>query len=218
MGKISERLDRVLSPTGKAMSFIGRMWDYVLVGLYWLIASLPLVTVGAASAALYTVVFRMLNQEDDRILSEFVTAFKDNFRQGTVLWLLQLLLGAFFALDIYFYLLWAAAGQVIGMILLGAFLLATIAYWCATTYLYAYIAKFRCRNMAAVKNSLVLSLRHLPYTLLMILADTVLTVACLATGFLIIALPGAVATLNGWCIKRVFDKYIPKAEAPETEA
>lgn len=216
MSKISERLDRVLNPTGKAMSVFGRIWDYILVGIYWLIASLPLVTAGAASAALYTVVLRMLQGEDERLLTEFVVAFRDNFKQATILWVIQVLFAAFLALDIYFYLLWALAGEVMGMILLAAFILAMVLFFCTTTYLYAYIAKFNCRTMVAIKNSAVLSLRHIPFTLVMLVGDLVMTVGCLVTGFLIIALPGAIAFLNGWLIKRVFDRYIPASR--ETEA
>ncbi len=216
-GKIGDRLNRMFSPTGRLMNLIGRVFDYILVGVFWILGSLPIVTVGASTAALYSMVLRMQRGEDDKLLREFIAAFRENFRQGSLLWLMQLLLGAFLALDIYFYLLWAAAGEIVGMILLAAFLLATVAYCGTFLYVYGYIARFRCAIPGAVRNCFLLSMRHFPYTLLMLASEAAFTVLGFLTGAGLLAIPAATAYVHGLCLERVFQKYIPKREHEELE-
>lgn len=212
---ISEHLNRMLSPTGKAMNLIGRAFDYILVGIFWILASLPILTIGAASAALYSVVLRMRRGEDDKLAREFISAFRENFRQGSLLWLIQVLLGAFLLLDIYFYLLWAAAGELIGTILLAAFLLATVGYLGIFLYLYCYIARFRCTIFGALRSCFMLSVRHFPYTLLMLVSDVALLTLGLVTGAGLLIVPGATAFVHACCIERVFRRYIPDRECAE---
>lgn len=43
---------------------------------------------GAAMTALYTMVMRMARKEDGKIISEYFKAFKANFKQATILWLI----------------------------------------------------------------------------------------------------------------------------------
>lgn len=206
---ISEHLNRMLSPTGKAMNLVGRAFDYILVGVFWILASLPIFTVGAATAALYSVVLRMRRGEDDKLAREFISAFRENFRQGSLLWLLQLLFGAFLLLDIYFYLMWAAAGELIGSILLAAFLLATVGYLGIYLYLYCYIARFRCTIFAALRTCFLLSVRHFPYTLLMLVSELAFLALGVVTGAGLLIVPGATAFVHAWCIDRVLRRYIP---------
>ncbi|MDO4293725.1 MAG: DUF624 domain-containing protein [Eubacteriales bacterium] len=83
--------------------FMGRVADTFLLTLFWLIGSLPLLTIGASSAALYTVTLRMAQNREGYLWKSFWQAYRDNFRQSTVLWLILVLLGAFFGVDLYWY-------------------------------------------------------------------------------------------------------------------
>ena len=71
------------------------------LNLLWLICSLPVFTAGAATTALYHVTLKMVKDEDGALTGLFFRAFRENFRQATVLWLLLLAVGAALAGDGY---------------------------------------------------------------------------------------------------------------------
>ena len=62
------------------------MWLNVLV----LITSLPIFTIGASFSAMHTVLIKIYRDEEDKITQEYFSAFKNNFKQATLLWLIYL--------------------------------------------------------------------------------------------------------------------------------
>lgn len=217
MNKISERLNRILHPQSTFMEIIGKIGDFLLIGILWLLCSLPVITVGAASTALMSASMKRINDEDNGCFRDFFRSFRENFLLSTLLWVAAVLLGAFFALDLYFYAMWSMAGEMIGTILFALFAAATGLYLCVLLFLFPYVAKFQCTFRQAVKNAAYLSMRHFPYTVVMLIGDVLLLLLSLKTGFLFAALPGAVAFLNGWLVYRVFRKYLPKEETESEE-
>ena len=71
------------------------------LNLLWMICSLPVVTCGAATAALYSVTLKMCDDTDYRITSQFFRAFRENFTQATRLWLIMLGIGMILGVDGY---------------------------------------------------------------------------------------------------------------------
>ena len=53
-------------------SAVSRLIDMILAGLYWLICSLPIITLGAASTALYYSVVKCVRHERGRLTGVFL--------------------------------------------------------------------------------------------------------------------------------------------------
>lgn len=85
------------NPVFRAM---GRLGDIVVLNLAWILCCLPVVTAGAATAALLTVARRTAAGESCRIWRDFFRAFRLNFGQATRTWLILLPLGALFLADL----------------------------------------------------------------------------------------------------------------------
>ena len=64
--------------------------DIIWLGMLWMFCSLPVLTLGAASTALYYSMVKCVRHERGRATREFFASFRRNFRQATVLWLLCL--------------------------------------------------------------------------------------------------------------------------------
>ena len=75
------------SPFFRTMSKIG---DLVFVNVLWLVCSIPVITAGASTLGLFTVVNKMAAKEDYSVRADFFRAFKRDFRQSTALWLVVL--------------------------------------------------------------------------------------------------------------------------------
>ncbi len=87
------------SAFGRAMGKCG-----LLIGanLMFIIFSFPVITAGPALIALFTITLKMLRGQDVSPIREFWRAFKANFRQGMIIWLLFLLLAFIAVSDVRF--------------------------------------------------------------------------------------------------------------------
>ncbi len=148
------------SPDSKFMTTVSRFVDLIVLNLLFLLTSLPIFTIGAGSAALYTLCFRMLRNREGGIVKAYFRAFRDNFRQGTALWLLFL----FFFLPglLYFDMFFHMEG-ILRYVFALCLLIVVLAVFLAA-YAFPWISQFRNRIGDVLRNCLILSLSHLPQT------------------------------------------------------
>ena len=196
----------------KLMQAMGRIGDLVILNLLFFISCLPLFTIGAASAALYTVCFQMGTEKESGIFRTYVHAFRENFKQGTVVFLilaLFLLAGFFDTLLLSSLAGWLRYGCILTAILL---VLAVLMY----SYAFPLLSQFSNGIRGTLKNALFLSLGYLPRSLL-IAAVNVFPMALalldlylfLQMGFLWVFLYfSAAAYLNSLLLKKVFARYM----------
>ena len=72
------------------MQFLSRVADLMLLNVMLILLSLPVFTAGAALAALHRVCQNMVFETDSGVFRPFLRAFRDNFRQATLVWLAEL--------------------------------------------------------------------------------------------------------------------------------
>ena len=80
--------------------FLSQMADLMILNFLFILCSLPFFTAGASLCALFYVLFKMRENEEGYIARSFFKAFKENFKKGTVIWLIMLLLGLIFRQDL----------------------------------------------------------------------------------------------------------------------
>ena len=74
------------------INFLRVMGDLMVLNWLWVICSLPVVTLGPASCALYAVTLRLCRGENCAPVRDFFRAFKVNFKPGLILGLLVIVL------------------------------------------------------------------------------------------------------------------------------
>ena len=143
-------------------------WSCYL-NLLWFVCSVPLVTLGASTAALYTVTLSLADGDDVHLTARFFRAFRENFRQATALWLILLCAGAFLALDGYivYHLRSSSTGAaaVFWTLLLAVLVAAAVAYTVVLLYVFPLTASVVNTNAAMLKNSLLIGTHYLFCTL-----------------------------------------------------
>ncbi len=77
-------------------SFLRNAWDLMILQLLWLICSLPIITIGPSTSALFSVTLKIARDEPVSVARDFLAALKSNFKQALVLGLIALA-GAFIA-------------------------------------------------------------------------------------------------------------------------
>ena len=139
------------------------------LNLLWFVCSLPIVTIGAATTALYYVTLEIADNEEGDITQQFFRSFKSNFKQATVLWLILLVIGVVLGTDIYVlrHLSAATTGPLAVMLTLALALVivACIVYAFVLCYVFPLLARVDNTNLAMLKNSLLISIRYLSCTI-----------------------------------------------------
>ena len=77
-----------LSPNSFLGRWIAFLLDALLVSVAWALCSLPVITLGASTAALNRVAQNWMRTRSDCTLREFFRAFKENLKGGTWIWLI----------------------------------------------------------------------------------------------------------------------------------
>ena len=88
----------------KFMQAMSRVADLIILNVIYLVTCLPVVTIGAAGTALYTVCFRLGTAREGSLVKGYFRAFRDEFRQATLIWLFLLLFGAASCVNIILFL------------------------------------------------------------------------------------------------------------------
>ena len=73
--------------------FMGRIADIFFLSLLWAVGSLPIITIGASTTALYYVTLKMAKNQDGYLLKAFWHSFQDNLKTSTGIWCMMLLVG-----------------------------------------------------------------------------------------------------------------------------
>ena len=82
---------------------LNRCTDLVVLNLLFLLCCIPVVTIGAALAAMISVTLRSVRYGDGYVVQHFFKAFRENFRRSTMVWLGAMLFGGLLVLDFLFW-------------------------------------------------------------------------------------------------------------------
>ena len=140
--------------------------DIVWLGLLWLLCSLPVLTLGAASTALYYSMVKCVRHERGRATKAFFYAFRLNFRQATLLWLLCLGALALGAVDAYAF---SRMGVKPGELLYVLSRLLLLPVPLLFPWIFAFLSRFENTVSATLRFALYLAVRHWGKSLLLLL-------------------------------------------------
>lgn len=76
---------------GQIFGFLGNM---IALNILWLVTSLPIVTIGASTTAMYYTALKLHKDKDVTVWKAFFHSFKQNFMQATAIWAVLAAVGA----------------------------------------------------------------------------------------------------------------------------
>ena len=184
----------------------GLVADFLVLSGLWLICSIPVVTVGAASAAMYDCCARCVKNRERALFSRFFRTFRRELRNsipsvllwaailGVLLFLVKSFTGSAAGTDVNVVLAYAMA------VLLAA--VVGIASW-VFPLLSRFTMDFASLNVTAVR----LALAHLPRTAALGVVNIVSGWLCLRLVMPVMVVPGIAALLCAYILEPVFKPY-----------
>lgn len=158
-------MNRLFQENSPVIRFLTGFADLIGVNLLLIVFSIPIVTMGAAITAALRVTRDIAKDEAAHIFRTFWRAFRENFRQATIVWIPYAVLLVGLGWDIYLFqfLLNESAYQKM-LILLIVLLVMTVG---TGVYLFMLISRFENTVMQQVKNALAMFFHYLPLSILL---------------------------------------------------
>lgn len=91
------------NPDSPFFEFMNTLAAFIGLNVLFLITCLPVITIGPALSALYTVTLKEARKEQGYIFSTYLKAFKRNFPQSVAAFLIQLVLAFVFVFNAIFW-------------------------------------------------------------------------------------------------------------------
>ena len=200
--------------------FLWKAADLIALNLVWLVCCIPIVTIGPSTTAMYCVVRKIAKGEWPAIFKTFFKAFKDNFKQSLIVFLVLLVPICL----VVVYLVLSVSGALNGLALIKYLsYLAVVIIGCICTYVYPLMAHFDNTVGNTLKNAVLLPLANpvlaliatalnlLPVLIMLINFELFVTASFfwLVIGFSVTALVNT--KMLGW----LFERFAP--QEPESK-
>ena len=187
---------------------VTKLMNIILLNILWLIFSIPLITMGAATSAVYYVTLKMVREEEGYIVKDFMKAFKQNFKQGVLLEFVLLLIGIILYGDIRFFLL---HDSVFSYLFIAILAIVCIQYIFIVVYIFPITARYRNKLFLNLKNAVIMSLKHLKISIVMTVLLIVMLYGFYSSVPIMVVFPfiavSGYAYVGSILFRGIFDKY-----------
>ena len=193
----------------KLWKFSEDLTSICILGALWLVCSLPVITIGAATTSMYTVFMRRILFGRKELVTPFFSAFRANFKRATAAWLILFAVLGLLALDAYYYLFLSPGSgfhTVMGTAILCLLSMAVM----VACYVFPMLALYR----NPVKSTLIKSAQSAciswPWTLLAFTVSVAIpALTVIGLWYLVFLFVGAVGYINSHIMVRAFRHEIP---------
>jgi len=190
----------------KVISVINKVVDAVILSLLWVLCSLPVITIGASSAALYHAVSESVIQDKGYAYKSFFKSFKLSFRQSIFFTVAFLLFATTFLFIIFFFYYnpMGLFSQVYSVFCLFCLALTALGH----TYVFALIGRFDLTSRQILSLLVRLIFRNLPRSLLILIVFALLLNFTISYPFLLLIAPCGYVLIVSLLMESPVKRYI----------
>ncbi|MCL2397857.1 MAG: DUF624 domain-containing protein [Defluviitaleaceae bacterium] len=202
----------IFSHDGPLFKVGNAITDILLLGMLWFFASIPLVTMGAATTAAYYVATKNANGMDVRLWRDFWKSFRQNFITSTLVFLTLAAVYTIFFFNMRNIDLVENMRNIVFLVQI-LFLIQTTF---VAMYAFPIISRFDLRYIQIFKTAFFLANRHILITLInSVLLAVMFTLAWDIMPALLLVAMGIYCHFSSLLIVKVFRKYRPDLDPPD---
>ena len=162
-------MDNLFRYDNKFFEALGKISNIVILNLLCILSCLPIITIGASATATYLIAMQIVKDEESYIIKEFIKRFKENFIISTKIWIIMMIIGGVLCFD--FYISKLIINEYMRIILQFILLMISIIFAFSITYVFPIAYKFENTVKNTMINSILISIQHLPHTIVMTLVN-----------------------------------------------
>jgi uncharacterized membrane protein YesL len=197
---------------GSFNKYAGFVADMFILSFIWIFFSIPIITIGASTTALFYVSTRRIANREGYISSDFWSAFKSNFKRATLIWLVLMVL-----ILVIIYNMWLAIENpdmlgAMGRFILPAQIVILLEVLFMAIYIFPVTARFDMGLLESVKSVFFMANRHFLTSVMCLGVLVGLVFSILLFEPILFLIPGIYAMISSYLIMRVFKKYRPEMD------
>ncbi|MCC8067683.1 MAG: YesL family protein [Clostridiales bacterium] len=197
---------------------LGRLADLMILNILFIICCIPIFTIGASLTALNYVTLKMHDGEEGYAARSFFKAFRQNFKQATPMWLIELVVGFVLVLDLI--ILQSFEGTLYRVMTVIILILCMV-YLMIFCYLFAVQSRFENTIRHTFTNAFIMAIADFPRTLAMLAIAVIAVivsfynVTTITWSLLVWIMVGfaLISYINTGFLSKIFKKYMPEEEA-----
>ena len=141
--------------------FMSRLTDIIKLNFLWLLCSIPIVTMGASTAAAFSITLKMVEDEEGYVARTFFHEFKVNLKKGSVVGIIQFI--AMYAIYLDFQLAGAVESSSTMFTVVGV--IASFLAFMHLIYADALLARYENTIINTMRNSYSICIRYFAKTI-----------------------------------------------------
>ena len=198
-------------------SILSKICDMLFISIIYIFLCIPIITIGPASTALYYTMVKVVRKERGYIFREFFKSFKLNFKRASIVGVLMVIIFVILGFDLAYAYGLTAPDSTKGSLLMGVFIGITFLVVSFTQYIFPILSRFDMTIKQLIKAAIYMSMRHIHFTVLMIIVNALaLVIIYFFNPFIFIA-PAIIVLVNSFMMEQVFKKYMPEVEGTGEE-
>lgn len=209
-------MNKIVLYDNKIYDWIYKIVNMMYVSLLWLIFSLPVVTLGASTTALYYVVNKTIRHERGKIFHGFWHSFKTNFKQSTIIWLCLVIICGIGGID-YLVLRGLNLNGKINSLFLWILVIFLVIIGMIANYFFPYIARFKNTTSQIIKNSILIAMMNFGKSFVNIVLFLIAIVISVFVPYSIVICPALYMLILSYSLEKIFEKYMSPEDLEEEE-
>ncbi|SER93807.1 YesL family protein [Lachnobacterium bovis] len=160
-------MNKNFSYESKFSQILMKIVDFFYASILWVVFSIPIVTIGASTKALFHVTRNVLNGEGGYVSKVFWSGFIENIKSSLLMCIIQELLLIVLSFDSYVLANLAKSNSTFAVLYyINYFMILYVIVW--MIYTAAYNNRFKENTKTMLKNSAILAVGYLPYSIMII--------------------------------------------------
>ena len=200
-----------INPDNAILVAMSKAWDAMVATLLFVLCSLPVLTFGAALTAVFSTMMAISKNECSSVVKKFFSVLRSEFQISTKAWGILFVAGALLAADIWVCWVWADSSLTMIGFLKGITVLFGVVYSCCFSYVFSGIARYVVSLSQSFRNSLILAVQNMGYTVLVLILYFILCAAVYLVG--ILAFPAVILIL--YCLSKLYLRIFERSDAQQ---
>ena len=200
-----------INPDNAILVAMSKAWDAMVATLLFVLCSLPVLTFGAALTAVFSTMMAISKNECSSVVKKFFSVLRSEFQISTKAWGILFAAGALLTADIWVCWVWADSSLTMIGFLKGITVLFGVVYSCSFSYVFSGIARYVVSLSQAFRNSLILAVQNVGYTVLVLILYFILCAAVYLVG--ILAFPAVILIL--YCLSKLYLRIFERSDAQQ---
>lgn len=159
-------MGNIFNLNSKFMRFGAKVTDLMWLNIMTAICCIPIITIGPALTAMHYVLLRIYRDEEGYITRNYFKAFKENFKQATLIWLIFLAVIVLLGLD--YWIVYKGNLEVGKVFKYGLVFISVIAVF-SLSWVFVLQSRYENKISTTIKNSFIVAVANFFKTVMMII-------------------------------------------------